>query len=590
VHGFSSRVPGAGWDPQATGAQVTAEPPVGGEPHAAGRYQIWFAGYLANRDELAAGVRDGTGADGPPSDAAVFALAYQRWGGALARHVLGEYAAAVLDSVTGTVTLAHDEFGLVPVYYAVADGALHFATGLGDLVRGAGVGTLNERHLTSLLAFGTAPPGSTPYEHIRRLLPGEYVTWRAPALTRHQETLPRSVAPVRYRDAREYDEHFRDVLTAGIAAAMPQGATVWCELSGGLDSSTVLSIAAGPLGRPVSALSSVYPKSRQADEGRWIRAVLRQYPVPWHAVDGDATPPFGELPSGFVAEPDAQLILRPAAERQLRDLLSEHGVDVVLTGQGGDSVLLGGSPGPWFFADLLRRGRMRRLWQLCQAWSAASADQRSPSYWLLRFGLRGALHPELTRAPGSNGTAAGWLSPDVAATAAPPWPPFPSVQARTPVADALYLSDILGLADLVAGGGRAEATGVAFRNPLLYRPLADFMRAVPGELKMSPERDRHIQRRALDGILPAKTIARRDKGAPGQAYYQSLAASREWQERLTERPLIAERGYVDLQRWRAAVRDACLGRTDSFRHFLTAACIEIWLQQLATLRPDSARV
>lgn len=588
VQGFSCRATGTGYGPHGNRAEDANELPLSGEPQAVGHYRIWYTGYLANRDELAAGVRDGSGTDGRPSDAAVFALAYDRWGGALARHVFGEYAVAVLDTITGTVTLAHDEFGLVPVFYSAADDALHFATSLGELVRSTGVGTLNERYIAHLLAFGATPPGITPYEHIRRLLPGEYVTWRAQTLTRHQEPLPRHVEPLLYRDAREYDEHFRDVLTAGIASSMPEGATIWCELSGGLDSSTVLSVAAGPLGRQVSALSSVYPKSRQADEGRWIQAVLQQYPVPWHAVDGDAVPPFGELPGGFVTEPVAQLVLRPAAERRLRHLLREHGVDIVLTGEGGDSVLLGDGPEPWFFADLLRRGQVRRLWKLCQAWSSESVDQRSPTYWLLRFGLRGALHPELAQARGLHGSP-DWLSADVASMARPPWPPFPSVQARTPVADTLYLSGILGSAELIASGGRGPATAVAFRNPLLYRPLVDFIRSVPWELKMSPERDRLIQRRALGGILPAKTIERRGKGAPGQVYYQSLAASREWQERLTTRPLIAERGYVDRQLWRAAVRDACLGRTASFRHFLAAACIEIWLQQLGALRPDRER-
>ncbi len=608
--------PGVGGDDVASvaagGSGVDRVVAGGGDtaPTRVGALDVWWRGYVANADALAAAAhRAGRPIDGG-SMAAVLAFAYERWGATLARHVWGEYAAALLDRATGTLLLTHDELGLVPLYYASTSDGLIFGTDLGDVVARAGVGTLDERYIVQLLVRGTAPSDRTPYTHVRRLLACEHVVWHQGALTRRAHTLA-PVEPLRHADERDYDEQFVELLTAGVAAAIPPDVKAWCELSGGLDSSSVLAIAAGRLGRPVEALSLVHPRSTRTDERSWMEIVLAQHPVRWHTLDGDRLPPFGELPDGFVAEPSPQAVMRSASQRRLGERLRALGVQVLTTGGGGDSVLLGDQPGPWFFADLLRSGRLARLWHLCRSWARASPERRPPTYFLLRYALGPTRTPLMalgiepdgpanTRddAPGRGdaaqqgdthdlgsalqmGDGAPWLTRAVRSAApASAWPPHPALAGVVSIADTIHLADILASAELYAQGGRARALGVAERHPLFYRPLIDFMRAVPWERKLSPTTDRLIQRRALRHDLPAATLARIDKGDPSQVYGDSLAANRGWQRRLTERPLLAQRGYVHGDRWRGAVRAACAGQPVSARHFLAAAAVEIWLQQL----------
>ncbi len=547
------------------------------------RYRVWCRGYVSNFQTIARQALGRSASAASMSLACLFALAYERWQGDLDDHVFGEYAAAVLDTSTNVLVLAHDAFGLVPLFYAASDNTLTFSTSLGALVARTGIGTLDEGYLAHLLTLGDAPAGMTPYRHIRCLVPRQHAIWRAGAFKQRQRSFPAKVDPLRYRDDRQYDEHFRDILTTAVASATPSDANVWCELSGGLDSSTVLSVATGCLGRQVAALSWIYPKLDKVDERTWMREVLREHPVPWHTVNGDDLPPFGQLPTGFLPEPTAQIVLRCVAERQLGLILRRHGVEIVLTGAGGDAVLLGDSPGPRFLADLLRHGKLTRLWKQCRAWSDASLDRRSPTYWLLGFGIAGGRYPRFGHTVSVDGRSAPWLQPELRAAIERLPSPLACVPRTTSVADTFYLNSVLGYAKIVAESDRHRATGVSFRNPLFYKPLVDFMRAVPWERKMRPGRDRAIQRRALGGIVPARILGRTDKGAPSQAYYESLASSREWQERLTARPVLAERGYVDERRWRRAVEDACIGRTTSFRHFMAAACLEIWLQDLRRL-------
>src|SRR3712207_4628922 len=122
------------------------------------------------------------------------------------------------------------------------------------------------------------------------------------------------------------------------------------------------------------------------------------------------------------------------------------------------------------------------------------------------------------------------------------------------------------------------------RRPLLHAPLVEFMFGVPWEQRLRPDCDRYLQRRALRRILPESVRLRGNKGAYSQVVFDGLRRSREWTDLLTESPRLAERGIVDLGRWREAVTQARFGRTYTDRHFLTAVSLEAWLQQLEARR------
>jgi asparagine synthase (glutamine-hydrolysing) len=109
--------------------------------------------------------------------------------------------------------------------------------------------------------------------------------------------------------------------------------------------------------------------------------------------------------------------------------------------------------------------------------------------------------------------------------------------------------------------------------------LVEFMYALPPQQQVAPGRDRLLQRRALTGILPEEIRARRTKSGPAQAIYQGLRANRDVYQLLTDRPLLAQRGYVDQAAWRAAVQAAQFGVVRSSAAFEAAVSLELWLRQ-----------
>jgi hypothetical protein len=131
-----------------------------------------------------------------------------------------------------------------------------------------------------------------------------------------------------------------------------------------------------------------------------------------------------------------------------------------------------------------------------------------------------------------------------------------------------------------------NAARIEFRKPYLYRPLVEFVLAVPPEQILRPGQDRVLQRRALKGILPERIRQRRCKASTVEACIEGLRDKSPWTELLLVRPRLVERGYVDGRLWREAVNQARYGQMRSMKHFMAAAVIELWLRQLEETKAD----
>ncbi len=128
--------------------------------------------------------------------------------------------------------------------------------------------------------------------------------------------------------------------------------------------------------------------------------------------------------------------------------------------------------------------------------------------------------------------------------------------------------------------------GFEFRYPLMYRPLVEFLYALPWRQKLRPDGDRHLQRRAMHALLPAEVRDRVDKAVMTRPVLEGFRHSPAWFDLLTRQPQLIEHGLVDAARWQDAVRRARLGQIEGVSLFLAAAALEAWLQGLRAHRAD----
>lgn len=572
VHGFLVALP----------AQEPAAVRGWPQPEAVSGSAVWFHGYLANPALLRRELNLPTSA----SVGQIVAAGWQRWHVDAAERIVGEYAAVIVRGPDAK--LFGDRMGLRPLYCASVPNGSVVSTDLAALVRETGAWReLDEDYLADLFSAGLHLGHRTPYRNIRRVQVGEFGTCQAGRLQLRRGWQP-STEPL-IGTFEEHRERLRDTVEHAVACAMPTEDTPAVELSGGLDTSTVLAVAAGIA--PVHALSFVHPGHPGSDESSWMRAALETTPASWHPIDASAHGTFTDGPDlGVFLPAPTRRILNWAPSAAEESVARQLGVSTVLTGEGGDAVFFAGLL-PWYLADLLRTGRLRHLRRESIRWSTQAELGRSAPFWIRRAAVDGLRRWRSGRtlaleAPRSVTTAAPWLHRDYVERH--------RLQRRAQFTTGIRVPTVHGqavLENIVRGAEFARSrhlsppTGFDLRHPLLSPALVDLAMATPGEVATDPRIDRAVQRYAFAGVVSDTVLRRRSKPLADEAILQGFESHPRWRSYLGENPQIVERGYVDAAAWGDALHGA--GRIGGVTQFYNAIQIEVWLRHLHRVgRPE----
>lgn len=212
--------------------EVSGRPPVA----------LAYTGEIFNCDELRAELRIRGHSFATGSDTEVVLRAYLEWGEGCADRLLGMFAFAVWDGRTEDLVIIRDRFGIYPIYYAQTTGGLVFGSELKALLAHPEIrAEIDLDGLRELVTF-IKPPESGIYRGVSEVVPGTVVrlsrsgvrTDRYWSLTarEHTDDLDTTIATVR--------ELLEDSVRRQIVSDVPVG----YFLSGGLDSSSIVALAA----------------------------------------------------------------------------------------------------------------------------------------------------------------------------------------------------------------------------------------------------------------------------------------------------------------------------------------------------------
>src|ERR1051325_8116544 len=176
---------------------------------------------------------------GNTRNSAIALAAYQRWGIDGLMQLIGDWSIVIRDAAERTTILASDYAGVRPLYYSVQMRHVVWSSRLQSVVETTGISNLDEQYMGAFLLFGGCP-NRTPYKGIYSVPPGHAVCvsqmgtkirrfWTAPIRDE-----------VRYRNHSRYEERLRALLREAVSTRLQKEAPVLAELSGGLDSSSVV--------------------------------------------------------------------------------------------------------------------------------------------------------------------------------------------------------------------------------------------------------------------------------------------------------------------------------------------------------------
>jgi asparagine synthase (glutamine-hydrolysing) len=386
---------------------------------------------------------------------------------------------------------------------------------------------------------------------------------------------------IRYRDRREYEEHLRDLWAESVGARLRvEFRDVWAELSGGLDSSSVVCMADSLVksravrARRIRPMSHVTLSAPEGDERRFIAEVEARtgqssdiLGIEEHEGDRDGA-------SEWVS-PCASRGIGLAALRHVR----ARGGQVVLSGRLGDLVMGCDPDNSVAVFDRLADGRPLSALAELRRWSRAT---RKPFVELVRAlvieGVELLNAGEAFREPAlseSQRDSQALLSERIRNL----WPEQerdPRVYSNVPLSKRR-------LAELFVGYPMEGLLAIpmlphdiTYAYPFAHRPLVEFMFAIPGEELSAPGETRSLMRRAFRGLVPDRILRRTSKGyyPPGATRAARLSAPTLLPVETLE---VVKRGWFDPERLTAAIRTLLDGSGHSGGDVRRVLILEEWL-------------
>ena len=305
-----------------------------------------FYGYRELRESLRArGYRFST-----ESDSEIAVHLYRERGTEAATLLRGEFAVVIADERQREMVAIRDRFGVKPLYYAVVNGEVFFASEIKALLalgvpaewdlEGATGGMGRSHEKTEFAGISTVPPGCYAIARDGDVRIYPYWDWEIPTAEQMRQDT---------RSEAEIVDEFREALRDSVRQRLVADVEVASYLSGGIDSCAVLGLAQQEMDRPIRAFTLTFDNALY-DEASIAEAQAKHVGATYHPIPITGR----EIADSFkdaIWHAETQMFNgHGVAKYLLSRAVRAAGIKVVFTGEGSDE-MLGGYP--FFRVDAL---------------------------------------------------------------------------------------------------------------------------------------------------------------------------------------------------------------------------------------------
>jgi asparagine synthase (glutamine-hydrolysing) len=486
--------------------------------------------------------------DADLSDLQAIALAWEHWGLATLEKLMGIFGLAVWDRQEKKLYLGRDRTGGRSLYYTTQGTTRWIAPALR---------TLNPFHakavdpiaLRDYLCCSFVPGERTLWAGVRELRPGNWLSLPDEQIHSYWQ-LQASVTD--RCSLADCGNQLRQLLTQVVREHLPPpGQPMGCFLSGGLDSSCVLALAAQLHRGPIHSYS-IHFGPENPNELEFSSLVARHCSTQHHVLEITLRQMWDELAEtmAWLDDPIGDPLTVP---NLLLGRLASQDVRVVLNGEGGDPCFGGPKNQPMLLNQLY--GAVHEVDPLAaylRSFQKCAAD------------LSQLLKPEL------------WLAVQESS----------SVFSADLMAEGSYLNRLMALNIKFKGADQiltkvsnlTRAAGIEGRSPLFDQRIVDFSMQIPPEYKLSGVQEKAVLKQAVADLLPREII---DRPKSGMMVPVQLGFKKYWQ-REAKRLLLDRRAEIAPYLNQALIKDWLNYENDTWRRYgvklwlLTS--LELWLR------------
>jgi len=551
-----------------------------------GRFWITFNGEIFNYIELAEELVKKGHRFATRSDTEVILNAYREYGEDCVQHFNGQWAFAIWDTARQKLFLSRDRLGVRPLFYTQTAGSFLFASEIKSLLACSEVPP--EIDLTGLdqtFTFWATLPPRTAFKNIFQLPPGCSLVIEDNKI-RVQQYWSVSYAPEGEQDHANEDHlahELFDLLLDATRIRLRSDVPVGAYLSGGIDSTVTTALVRKLASDRLRSFSITF-EDAEFDESSYQQEAST-FLGTQHTNVGCSSADIARVFPEVIWHTEQPVIrTAPAPMFLLSQLVRESGFKVVLTGEGADEVLGG--------YDIFKEAKIRRFWGrnlesqwrpllLKRLYPYMQGIQRQPTAYLKHFFRvtpEDLASPFFSHLPRWELTAkAKQLFSDEVQAELHGYDAMGELEQTLPSAygtwshfsqgeylEARYL--LPGYILSSQGDRMAMAHSVEGRYPFLDYRVVEFASKLPPNLKMKVLDQKHLLKRAFDGLIP-DSILRRPKQpyrAPdGKSFFGPAAP--EYVQELLSPDALRRTGIFDAKAVVALVNKFKAGRASSVK-------------------------
>ena len=497
----------------------------GSQPmHYQGRFTIVYNGEIYNYIEVKELLVKKGFTFTTQSDTEVILAAHACFGKDCLQYFDGMFAFAIWDNLEQTLFCARDRFGEKPFYYHFdqAENKLTFASEMKALWAAGIPKKMRNKRLLNYLSLGWVQnPVSneeTFFEDIFSLPTANYLTLRILS----GEAIDFSIKPywdidketvITGKSDEQLQTTFLDLFTTSVTRRLRSDVAVGSSLSGGLDSSSIVAVINSLIGDHTNqkTFSAIFP-GFDKDESAHINQVVKQFGVNNYTTTPTGSDLINDLEKLIYHQEEPFQSASIFAQYRVYQLAKEHGVTVILDGQGADEVLAGYTKYyHWYWQELISKGRWKKAneeikyasqngnhveWRL-RNYIAAFLPQVAANMLERNAYKQGANNSELTKDfIYQNNERSRIYKPAI-----------------SKLNDILYFNTMQsGLEELLRYADRnSMAHSREVRLPFLSHELVQFIFSLPANQKIRKGFTKYLLRNSMNHLLPVSIVWRKDK-------------------------------------------------------------------------------
>lgn len=565
---------------------------------ASGRFTIVFNGEIYNYRELRSTHLSGeeTSLLKSHSDTEILLHLFMKMGASCFALLDGFFALAIYDRQCGVLTLARDRFGKKPLHFHLTDDRLVFSSEMKSLLTYDIPRKVDMATLRLYLQLGYVPQPMSMIQDVSKLMPGQWLEVGPTGAVQTHTYFQLETAPDQYgrHSYAEAQTILLSLMEQAVAKRMVADVPLGAFLSGGIDSSAIVALAAG-LKKQLRTFSIGYADEPFFDETRYARLVADKYKTD-HTVFSLRNDDFLEHIHAILDYIDEPFADPSAIPTYILCHETRKHVTVALSGDGGDEVFAGynkhmaewqarnaglvhkiikaaypvwkalpqGRHGKWpnrirqlhRFSEGLRLSNKDRYWR----WASLISEQEVTQ--MLQPAANGGFSAEIYQQLKS-GITARLETKDLN---------------EVLIADfnLVLLGDMLVKADLMS-----MANSLEVRSPFLDRDVVNFAFSIPDDFKIKKGIKKRIVQDSFRKLLPEELYNRPKQGfdVPLLKWFRHELDSFIFQD-LLHPDFIAEQGLFNpeaISGLRAKLHSCSPG--DTVEHLWTLIVFQHWYKQ-----------